>query len=234
MFRNGSFSHYKFVRSSTLNGFERLTWHATINSENSKPLTKRTHRIENDRFLHLRVCLRDDRTEHEQVLISDLAGETFPTAVASKEVCGDSLALGRADHLGLFLDCGKLVDQAARHGEWNNAQAFLQRVKSVKPNPKALHVEVIFSRYDYITTDPTSAQQEKFLERIETDLRTKFGTVFADLKFWRVAARPMAGKPTDAEVQDIFAHWLQPVRWENPPSSREQHPARDFCAYGLV
>ncbi len=107
-------------------------------------------------------------------------------------------------------------------------------MKSVKANPKALHVEVIFSRRDYITRDRKSSEQEKFLERIETDLTTKFGTVFADMKFWRVAARPVAGKRTDREIEDIFGHWLQPVRWKNAPPSRNQQPARDFCGYGLV
>lgn len=233
MFRDGSFARYKFVRSGTLNGFERLTWHATINSESPRPLTKRTARSENDRFLHLRICPADDATERKEILISDMAGETFPTAVASEEVCAESLALGRADHLVLFLDCGKLINQAARHSEWDNARAFLRRVKKVRANAEALKAEVIFSRYDYVTRDSKPGERETYLERIKADLTAQFGNAFAEMKFWRIAARPETGKPTNHEIQDIFGHWLQPVRWENPPPSRHQKPARDFCAYGL-
>jgi len=188
MFRDGSFSKHKFVRSMTLNGFERLTWHATIPSGSARPVTKRTYRTENDKFLHLSICPREDPGERTEILVSDLAGETFTAAVASKETCDASLALRRADHLVLFLDCEKLADQDRRHAERSNAKDFLQRVVGAKTNPKALHVEVIFSRHDKVASHKDPAEMERSLDSIQEELSNKYSGNFASMKFWRVAA----------------------------------------------
>lgn len=236
MFRNGTFSRYRFAGSLTLWGFERASWMATVASGTGRPITKRTRRIENDTFLHLRVHPEADPAHHVDLLISDLAGETFPTAIASREFCVDLQALNRADHLVMFIDCDRLTNQVLRHQECDNARAFLQRVISVKHNPKNLHLQVVFSRWDYVFCHSDKSAQEKFLEAIEADFTRRFGVSFATLNFKRIAARPDGGiRPTDAEIQTIFAHWLesslhQPI----PTAARSQQPARDFSAFGLV
>src|ERR1017187_6578902 len=138
MFRDGSFRRYRFAESFTLWGFDRASWLATIASGTGRPVTKRTRRIENDTFLHLTIHPEADATQHLDLLISDLAGETFPTAVASGAFCAELHALGRADHLVVFVDCARLADRALRHPECDNARAFLQRVSSVKHNPQSL------------------------------------------------------------------------------------------------
>src|SRR5258708_3476960 len=89
MFRDGSFARYRFGGSLTLCAFERATWRATITSGAAHPDTERTHRRENDTFLHLRVYPAGDSDGRLELLISDLAGETFPTAVASTQFCAD-------------------------------------------------------------------------------------------------------------------------------------------------
>jgi hypothetical protein len=236
MFRNGTFSRYRFAGSLTLWGFERASWMATVASGTGRPITKRTRRIENDTFLHLRVHPEADPADHVDLLISDLAGETFPTAIASREFCADLQALNRADHLVMFIDCDRLTNQVLRHQECDNARAFLQRVISVKHNPKNLHLQVVFSRWDYVLCHADKSAQEKFLETIEADFTRRFGVSFATLNFKRIAARPDGGiRPTDAEIQTIFAHWLesslhQPI----PTAARSRQPARDFSAFGLV
>lgn len=236
MFREGSFSRYRFAGSLTLCGFERVTWLATVASWAGRPVTKRTRRAENDTFLHLCVHADTDPTNHLDVLISDLAGETFPTAVASREFCADLQALGRADHLVVFVDCARLMDRVLRHPECDNARAFLQRVIAVKHNPKALQVQVVFSRWDYVIRHPERAAQEEFLDTTQADFTNRFGTSFAGLNFRRVAARPDDGtQPTNAEIQLIFAQWLEtPLHQNYPQPARNRQPARDFSAFGLV
>lgn len=53
MFRNGSFSGFRFAGSKTLCAFERVTWLATIASGAGQRDTKRTHRVEKDTFFHV-------------------------------------------------------------------------------------------------------------------------------------------------------------------------------------
>ncbi len=236
MFRDGSFSRYQFAGSLTLCGFERASWLATITSGSGRPDTPRTRRVENDTFLHLRIRPEDNRDCKLDLLISDLAGETFPTAVASREFCTDLGALARADHLVCFLDCERLTDPVLRHPECDNARAFLQRVISVKHQPEVLQVQVVFSRWDYITRHPERAAQEKFCKIVEADFTTRFGDSFAALDFRRIAARPDEGlPPTNADIRLLFAHWLEtPLYQDQPPANRNRQPVRDFSAFGLV
>lgn len=236
MFRDGSFSRYRFAGSLTLCGFERASWLATVTSGAGHPDTLRTRRVENDTFLHLRIHPKDNRDCKLDLLISDLAGETFPTAVASREFCADLRALARADHLVCFLDCARLTDPVHRHPECDNARAFLQRVGSVKHQPKVLHVQVVFSKWDYITRHPERAAQEKFCEITEADFTRRFADSFASLDFRRIAARPAGGiSPTNAHIQLLFAHWLEtPLYQAQPPATRNRQPARDFSAFGLI
>jgi hypothetical protein len=235
MFRDGSFAQFRFATSLTLCAFERATWLATVTSGVGHPKTKRTHRRENDTFLHLGVQQINDPGRDFEVLLSDLAGETFPTAVASRQFCADLCALARADHLCVFLDCAQLTDSAKRHTERDNARAFLQRVIAVKHDPKALRVQILFSRWDYITSHPQRAALEKSCLAIEADFNKRFGASFAELVFKRIAARPDEGRPTNEEIQSLFAHWLDTALFlPTSPAVRNRQPARDFSAFGLI
>lgn len=236
MFRDGSFARYRFGGSLTLCAFSRATWRATITSGAEHPDTERTHRRENDTFLHLCVYPAGDSDGRLELLISDLAGETFPTAVASREFCADLRSLAGADHLVIFLDCANLADQVKRHPECDNARAFLQQVSAVKHQPKALHVQVVFSRWDYITRHSERAAQEKFCEATQADFTNRFAPSFGSLEFWRIAARPSGGiPPTNGDIQSLFARWLEtPLHSPAPSATRNRHPARDFCGFGLT
>ncbi|MDR4485462.1 MAG: hypothetical protein R3B95_20075 [Nitrospirales bacterium] len=235
MFRNGSFSSYQFAGSLTLCAFERASWLATFTSGVPQPDTQRTSRKENDTFYHLRVHPKDKINDQLDLLISDLAGETFPTAVASREYCANISALSRADHLVAFLDGAMLVDRSRRHPELNNTREFLQQVRSVKHQITDLRVQVVFSRWDFITSSQERSLHEKFCEEIESDFRRRFADSFGALDFVRIAARPNDGsKPTNDKIQWLFAQWLNPpVHQTQSPAVRIRQPLRDFSAFGL-
>lgn len=236
MFRDGSFSDYRFAGSLTLCAFERASWLATITSGVERPDTRRTERRENDTFFHLQVQRKNGAEQTHETLISDLAGETFSTAVASREFCSNLRSLARADHLVLFLDCARLVHQAQRHSEVDNAREFLQQVCAVKHKPASLSVQVVFSRWDYVSSNPQAAAVEKFCLNIESDFGKRFASSFIGITFQRIAARPSNGtEPTNAEIQKIFASWLEPPHVNTPTlADRKQQTVRDFCAFGLT
>ena len=236
MFRNGTFSGYRFAESLTLCAFERASWFATITSGVSRPDTRRTFHRENDTFYHLRVHPKDDVARQSDILLSDLAGETFPDTLASRNFCANLSALSRADHLVVFLNCEQLADPSSRHPEANNAREFLQQVCSVKHELKDLRVQVIFSRWDCIENNSEKDTHVKFCERLEADIRERFAKCFAALKFLRIAARPLNSiEPTNDRIQSLFEHWIDsPLYQSRVVASRNHQPMRDFCAFGVT
>lgn len=230
MFRDGSFGGFTFAESRTLCAFERATWKATVMAGGGQPDTDRTERRENDMFFHLRVQGGD--SVFTDVLISDLAGETYPTIVGSADAAANLQAMSRCEHLVLFLDCAKLVSLSERQPEWDNAGTFLRRVHSRRVGGRPLHLQVIFSRWDHVTRHSKRDVQETFCASVETDLRQRFASNFKTLEFFRIAARPRGGNPTNKEIQKVFATWCNPVSGYTPrtfPLS-DSH-SRDFSAF---
>lgn len=232
-FRLGPVGQLLFAGSLTLCGFERVSWLATVAGAVGRPDTPRTRRAENDRFLHLAVR-EGDSPICRDLLITDLAGETFPVAVGSEEFCGSLRGLLRSDVIVLFLDCERLVNANARHAEQDNALGFLRRVLQVKRQPQETRVQVVFSRWDYVTSSEDSAKHTGYCESLEARFRELYKESFAELTFWRIAARPANGRATGDLIPVLFADWLKlPVQKESPVVARGLAPARDFCSFGV-
>lgn len=235
MFRDGSFKDFRFAGSKTLCAFERVTWLATIASGGGQPDTKRTRRGEKDTFFHIQVQSVGSPENRMHVLISDLPGEIFPSVLSIKEVCDEQLALARTDHLVFFVDCGSIVDSAKRHSERDMACCFLSQVKKCRYDPSTLQVSVVFSRWDKVTASESRQEHEEYCNVIESEIRQRFESVFGDLRFDRIAARPDPGSSqTNAEIQAIFGRWLEDRRkFPLVTIFRSPNPARDFSAFGL-
>ena len=236
LFRNGFFKSHGFVGSLTLCAFEQATWFATMDSGGTQPDTKRTFRTENDKFLHLHVRSQEDPSDEIDLLISDLAGETYPVAVASGEFCTNLRSIFRADYLLVFLDCAKIVDRNSRHAEVDNARTFLQRVATVRHQTRMPSVCVVFSRSDYLENTTDSADHVGYCAQVEKDLNSRFSAVFGHLEFVRVAARPKdGGKPSNEEIMSLFRTWAAPMTALSLGAiPRKQEYARDFSAFGLL
>lgn len=233
MFRSGSIKDFRFAGSKTLCGFERMSWLATIASGADSPDTRRTSKQEKDTFLHIEVLPVGNDGDRVDVLISDLPGEVYPEVVSMQEVCGEQLALARADHLVLFVDCKALVDVAKRHSERDMACRFLSQVKKCKYAPEALQVTVVFSRWDYVSTSDSRDKHEDYCNIVERDILERFESTFGGIDFHRIAARPSGIAPSNAEIQAVFGRLLvsRPAV-SIAPESRPNKPVRDFCAFG--
>lgn len=234
MFRDGSFRKFRFAGSKTLCAFERATWRATLPSGAVRPETRRSDRREADTFLHLRVYPDGESSCHKDMLISDLPGEIFPEAVALRDFCAKQRAIARADDLILFLDCRSLVDTSKRHAEQDNVLRFMGQVAAVKHDFDRLHVHVVFSRWDFVTSHPQHQVHEDYCKIIEAKFEKCYDKSLPLLKFWRIAARPEGFPPTDDEIQSLFCHWMEaPQPVTEIVTARKGHSARDFSAFGL-
>ena len=234
LFRTGSFEDIHFAGSMTLCAFERLSWLATIASGASRPDTKRSHRTEMDRFLHIRVRPNRRSTRLVDLLICDLPGEHFPTALASRDFCAEQRALARADHLVVFVDCACLIHPHKRHSELDNTLSFLRQVAGCKQDVGRLKVYIVFSRWDYVCLHDNAADHEAYCNIVQSEVMHCCGRVFGGVSFIRIAARPVNMSPSDTEIRLLFAEWLKPSQLPNMQrDSRNTTPERDFLAYGL-
>lgn len=178
LFRTGNFPQCRFSGSLTLWAFERATWKATVPSGGGVPSTERTLRVENDMFYHLAVQQGHPPARRVDLLISDLAGETFPTILGSAEFARGLNALGRCDTLILFLDCARLAKRGEQHAEWDNAIGFLQRAYPRNLSVRAVNLQVVFSRWDYVESADVADSHITFCLKVENDLKQDSATAF--------------------------------------------------------
>lgn len=207
MFANGQFVDWAFAGSLTLAAFERASWRATVLSRHTKPTTLRTHRRENDTFMHIRALgLGGYRSRN--LLISDLAGESFPEFISSKLSCDGLAALQRADHLAVFVSGKAIASPSSRHAEADNVTEFLNMVVASRETCASCHLQIVFSRWDMVEASAKRAELEAYCEDMATTISETFSEHFRSLAFFRTSARPEANfVATDSEIQKIFTFW---------------------------
>jgi hypothetical protein len=234
MFQSGLITTHNFVRSRTLADFDKLSWHATMESGASKASTEHTSSSENNLFLHIRVRTSRGNGTVTDLLIADIPGEIFPEAVSDEKVCLNLCALRRADHLVLFLDCDALRDVTKRDDHCGKVFAFVSRALQTGQIGKHTVLHLVISKCDVLPKD--SKDFEKFVEDTEHLFSRKFAARFGDLRCWRLAARPLhPAEPTLAEIGRIFNEWMcdgfqQATAASSPRTPNES--ARDFCRFG--
>lgn len=218
MFASGQFVDWAFAGSLTLAAFERASWRATVLSRHTKPTTLRTHRRENDTFMQIRALDVGSRRSRN-LLISDLAGESFPEFISSKLSCDGFAALQRADHLALFVSGKAIASPSSRHAEADNVTEFLNMVVASRGSCAGCHLQIVFSRWDMVEASEKRADLETYCADLEASISESFSERFRSVAFFRTSARPEASfVATDGEIQKIFSFW----------TSRHERSSRPF------
>jgi len=238
MFQCGEIVGYRFMTSKTPVEFDKLSWHATMESGANKPTTVHTARSENNLFLHLRFRPISGANTPIDLLLGDIPGELFPEAVAEESVCRNLSALGRANHVLLFLDAEVLTHAAKRHDHCGKVFDFVSRALQTGQIGQNTVLHLITSKSDVLVRDPKiSGNVLKFVDGIEQSFRAKFGPKVGGLHVARVAARPELNfQPTFKEINELFRLWTTRATphsnaFMKPPSRSSFH--RDFCRFGL-
>jgi len=228
MFQSGPVAGFDFAGSRSLPRFEELNWMATLEScEGRLKMIHSSAQFDNS-FLQLTVRPSGGGSRTD-VLMNDIAGETFKTAINSKSTCAGLCSLSRADHLAVLIDCAALASNQ-RNEHIVQAGDFLERVTQDGQCGSHTALHIVISQLDCIK-DKISV-----VERLETDLRTRFRHLFGSMNFWRIAARPQDGSfPTMEIISKMFASWVQTTH-RYPVPTLNQVPranwARDFCRFG--
>jgi hypothetical protein len=121
----GHIGDAKFAGSRTALGFERRAWMSRLLSEGTRRDTLRTYQEDNG-FVHLRLRSGDDAHE---VLLSDVAGETFRQVRQGEAFATKLPWIGRANSVLLFIDGDSLADGARRSTALTHARTLLKQLK---------------------------------------------------------------------------------------------------------
>lgn len=230
LFQAGPLAGFDFAGSRTLPRFEELNWKATFESGVPEPTMEHSSAQLDNSFMHLAV-----RPTHGGVrvdlLLNDIAGETFNEAVEAQESCQKLVALARADHLLVLIDGAALVNPALRYHHIEQVHDFIQRVLQSGQCGTHTALHLVISKLDQLKN--CEALADDMEKKFDAGFRSKVGS----LAFWRVAARPMdSSNPTAEKIGELFASWVHTTHRYPFPATRsvsQEICARDFCRFGI-
>ena len=229
LFQAGTLTGFDFAGSRSLPRFEELNWRATLESGVSRPDMLHSSAQFDNSFLHLAVRPTGGGARVD-VLLNDIAGETFKTAIEVQSACEKLVALARADHLVALVDGEALADADLRYLHLNQVCDFLQRVAQGEQCGGRTALHLVVSKLDRLSGNTAE------VEKLEATVSRQFLGKFGSINFWRIAARPMDGSlPTNQPICELFAKWVTTTyRYPVPamPSFDRAAWARDFCQHG--
>jgi hypothetical protein len=230
LFQSGTLTGFDFAGSRSLPRFEELNWRATFESRVARPDMLHSSAQFDNSFLHL-VVRPVGGGERVDILLNDIAGETFKTAIEVQSACEKLLALARADHLVALVDGEALADPDLRYLHLNQVCDFLQRVTQGAQCGCQTALHLVVSKLDRLNGNTA------VVDNLEAAVFKQFHGKFGSLNFSRIAARPMDGShPTNKAICELFSKWVTTThRYPAPiiPSSDRAGWARDFCQYGV-
>lgn len=209
-FQEGPFAGYLFAGSLTQPAFERRLFLARTASGRGSPTTERTSPTEEDHLLHLLIRDPQLSAPPQQLLLSDISGETFRQLRHSEEEVLRHPVLRRADHFVLLLDAARLADPTRRHEVKANGAMLLRSCLDAGVLGRHTYVEIVFSRWDLAEGRLAENATGDFIDGVERALRAQFVGRVGRMTFHRVASRPESGSqlPERYHMNELFHDWI--------------------------
>lgn len=209
-FQKGQFADYYFAESRTLLGFEKRCHLARLSSGGIKPDTERTKPSVEHKLLHLTVRSIKSDDFIQDLLLTDISGETFRLAKDYIEECQKLELLWRADRFVLLIDGEKLASPTQREEAYQGGALILRRCLEAGMLDRSSFVDVLFTKYDLIQPAEKIAQTREFLTRIEDRFRKRYEQRVGRLHFFKVAARPEDPKFSGQnQLKEVFSTWVE-------------------------
>jgi hypothetical protein len=209
MFQKGQFSGYLFAGSKSMLAFEERCFPSRLASGMPKADTARTQFGLDDKLLHLCVRRVDLSEPRQDLLFSDISGETFEHVSASSDDCSKQIILKRADHFAITIDGERLIDLATRHAAEQEAKMLFRRCIETKMVGKNTYVQIIFTKYDVFKDDNKTVNE--FIPKITDYFKANHSDDVLDLNFFNIAAQPR----NESDIKDghgldeLFPLWVE-------------------------
>jgi hypothetical protein len=209
-FLRGPFAGYYFSGSYTLPGFEKRSHHARVLSGRITADTERTKPTSDKGLLHLMVRIQNMSQPSQNLLFSDISGETFEMARDYSDECRKMEILRRADHVVLLMDGEKLSKKEQRHEVFINGEMFLRRCFESGMLSKRSFIDVLFTKYDLLKETADTSQKE-FLDYITKRLTDRYEKECLRFRLKYVAARPRneSKLALASGLETIFPNWVE-------------------------
>jgi hypothetical protein len=237
-FQGGPVGDYQFAGSRTLFRFEEMNWRAMLDSGATSPAMERSSRQFNNALLHVKVRKKSSDEAIVDVLLNDVAGETFPDLIAVEGLCEQLLCLRRADHLAVLIDGASIASRDSRYDHFAKIRNFVQRLLQTGQIGKPTVLHLIISKQDALKSEDEAINTENLeaAEKLKKDFTKLFTSKVGKIHVWQLAARPDDGSmPTEETISQLFTTWVSTSCRLAPlptTSSEAARPVRDFCNFG--
>ncbi len=209
-FQDGPFADYIFAGSQTLVGFERRCHLSRIASGRSKADTARTTPTSEPRFLHLRVTAANMNRPAQDLLLSDLSGETFLLARDSSDECKKLGIVSRADRLVLLLDGGKFSEANLRQSAFTDGASLLRSFLDADIIGGTSVVDVLITKWDLVKASKDEIVTKRFTRHVILEFKKRFKARIGELRFCCISARPEKRVlPFAYGIKRIFPRWVE-------------------------
>jgi hypothetical protein len=177
-------------------------------------------------LLHLTVRAQGGGPPQD-LLFTDIYGDTFHQAANSTDEAEQLTVLRRADHVALLIDGAKLVDLKHRHEPYSQADALLASGLEVGVFGSESQVQVLITKMDKLGDPEQPNASLAFARDKWAWLRDRYHRRLGSLDKFEVAARHESPSlPPAYGLEDVFRLWVTRPRLarlkdrETPPRTR--------------
>jgi hypothetical protein len=236
LFQQGRVGGISFARSQTFFAFERACHHSRAASLRKTPQTEHTNLGSGVGFYHL--ALRDRRTpDLVNVLFADRPGEDYRSAADDPSNAESFAEVRRADCVTVLVSGERLLGVGPRHNVRQDIIMILQGlIDGGVTNPKQ-RVALVLTKLDLIHSaeDAARTRAERDFDGIVTRVKELFGSSFAEIQTFKVAAAPVTTVLSHGHgVSDLLQFWVTP--WSSPQTSNMPLPRakRAMSRFGVL
>lgn len=218
LFQLGQVGNVAFAQSFSLHAFEQAAHDSRAASRRTTPNTARTERGE-VRFYHLELVDTASGAV-PSVLLGDRAGEEYLETRSNPLSAQEFPELRRADVLNLLVDGERLLNAGQRHNLRSEVRQTLQAVVEAGVVRATLRLALVLTKLDIIRKAADGGQRTiQGFDTLVTGLRTDYGSNFADIESFQIAAQPSTDSAKRGENLDrLLAYWMaEPLRYRPGP-----------------
>jgi nicotinamide riboside kinase len=218
LFQLGQVGNVAFAKSYSLHAFEQAAHDSRAASRRMTPNTARTERGE-VRFYHLEL-VDTDSGAMPSVLLGDRAGEEYLETRSNPLSAQEFPELRRADVLTLLVDGERLLDVGQRHNLRSEVRQTLHAVVEAGVVRPTQRLALVLTKLDVIRKAADGGRRNiQGFDTLVTGLRTDYGSNFAAVESFQIAAQPSTdGAKRGENLDRLLAYWMaEPLRYRPCP-----------------